>query len=182
MKWVTRDFVHLDRVASPWLIKRYIDPDAVFVFVPWGQEATRPADAIPFALPGAEIGPHDKDGTSFAKLLVKHNLTEPSLISIEKVIAAGVEYALHGYRPGPDETYGQIAAGLLAISEGMMLIEEDDAAIIERSLPFYDALQRYFRAHHLVTAGKLTVPERGGKGPTNETIFLRDLLRADGCR
>src|ERR1700691_2338669 len=64
MKWVTRDFVHLDRVASPWLIKRFIDRDAVFVFVPWGAEERRPADAIPFALPGAEIGPHDQEGTT----------------------------------------------------------------------------------------------------------------------
>ena len=42
MKWVTRDFVHLDRVASPWLIKRFVDRDAIFVFVPWGKEDSRP--------------------------------------------------------------------------------------------------------------------------------------------
>ena len=60
MKWVTRDYVHLDRVACPWLIKRFIDKEAEFVFVPWGEESKRPADAIPFALPGAELGPHDE--------------------------------------------------------------------------------------------------------------------------
>jgi hypothetical protein len=81
MKWVTRDFVHLDRVASPWLIKRFIDRDAVFVFVPWGKEDRRPADAIPFALPGAEIGPHDHEGTTFAKLLKKYRLDDPALHS-----------------------------------------------------------------------------------------------------
>lgn len=57
MKWVTRDYVHLDRVASPWLITRFVDPQAEFVFVPWGAEDQRAADAIPLALPGAELGP-----------------------------------------------------------------------------------------------------------------------------
>ncbi len=178
MKWVTRTFVHLDRVASPWLIKRFIDPEAIFVFVPWGDEDARPHDAIPFALPGAEIGPHDKDGTSFAKFLAKYQLHEPALISIEKVIAAGVDHALHGYRPAPDETYGQIAVGLLAMSEGMMLIHEDDTTIIDRSLPIYDALRTYFTAHHLAAASGLPMPERAGKGPTNETVFLRKLLKS----
>jgi hypothetical protein len=178
MRWVTRTFVHLDRVASPWLIKRFIDPEAIFVFVPWGEEESRPQDAIPFALPGAEIGPHDKDGTSFAKLLLKYRLSEPALTSIEKVIAAGVEYALHGYRPAPDETYGQIAVGLLAISEGMMLINEDDATIIECNLPIYDALRTYFTAHYLAAASNMPMPERAGKGPTNETTFLRNLLKS----
>lgn len=178
MKWVTRDFVHLDRVASPWLIKRFIDPEAIFVFVPWGEEDTRPHDAIPFALPGAEIGPHDKDGTSFAKLLAKYQLIEPALAAIEKVIAAGVGYTLHHYRPTADETYGQIAVGLLAFSEGMMLINEDDATIIERSLPIYDALLTYFTAHQLAALSNKPIPERAGKGPTNETVFLRKLLKS----
>jgi hypothetical protein len=182
MKWVTRDFVHLDRVASPWLIKRFIDPEAIFVFVSWGQEQSRPSDAIPFALPGVEIGPHDENGTTFAKLLAKYGLTDPALISLEKVIAAGVEYALHGYRPGPDEHYGQIAVGLLAISEGMMLLNEDDATIIERSLPIYDALSTYFTAHHLAAVSNMPIPERAGRGPTNETTFLRNLLKTHAGR
>jgi hypothetical protein len=79
MKWVTRDFVHLDRVASPWLIKRFIDRDAVFVFVPWAGEDAAPAVAVPFALPGAEIGPHDAEGSTFAKLLAKYQLDDPAL-------------------------------------------------------------------------------------------------------
>jgi hypothetical protein len=177
MKWVTRDFVHLDRVASPWLIRRFIDRDAVFVFVPWGQEERRPADAIPFALPGAEIGPHDAAGTTFDKLLAKYRLDDPALRSIARVIAAGVDYVLHGYRPAPDETHGQMAVGLLAISEGTMLINEDDAMIIERSLPIYDALHAYFTAHHLAEAKGTPLPAHAGRGPTNETLYLRGLLK-----
>jgi hypothetical protein len=177
MKWVTRDFVHLDRVASPWLIKRFIDRDAVFVFVPWGEEARRPADAIPFALPGAEIGPHDHQGTTFEKLLAKYRLDDPALRSIARVIAAGVDYVLHDYRPAADETHGQMAVGLLAISEGTMLVNEDDTTIIDRSLPIYDALYAYFTAHRLAEAKGLPLPEHGGKGPTNATLYLRGLLK-----
>ena len=69
MKWVTRDFVHLYRVASPWLIQRFVDPEAQFVFVPLGQEDTRPSDAIPFGLPGVELSSHDEHGTTFEKII-----------------------------------------------------------------------------------------------------------------
>ncbi len=180
MKWVTRDFVHLDRVASPWLIRRFIDKDAVFVFVPWGAEEGRPLDAIPFALPGAEIGPHDHEGTTFNKLLKKYGLADPALHSIARVIAAGVHYVLDGYRPGPEDQVGQIAVGLLAVSEGTMLVNIDDAMIIERSLPIYDALYAYFKAHHLAKAKGVPLPEHAGKGPTNPTRYLRGLLKDAG--
>jgi hypothetical protein len=178
MKWVTRDFVHLDRVASLWLVKRFVDPDAVFVFVPWGQEDRRPADAIPLAIPRAELGPHDHDGTTFDKILAKYRLDDPALRAIGRVITAGVEYVLHGYRPPADDTPGQIAVGLLAISEGTMLINEDDAAILERGMPVYDALYGYFRAHQLAAAQGIKMPDHGGRGPTNETLLLRGLLKS----
>jgi hypothetical protein len=177
MKWVTRDFVHLDRVASPWLIKRFIDREAVFVFVPWGGEDRRPVDAIAFALPGAEIGPHDHEGTTFAKLLKKYHLDDPALYSIAHVIAAGVDYVLHDRRPAPDDASGQMAVGLIAVSEGTMLLNEDDATIIERSLPIYDALHAYFTAHRLAEAKGAPLPEPAGRGPTNPTLYLRGLLR-----
>jgi hypothetical protein len=177
MKWVTRDFVHLDRVASPWLIKRFIDREAVFVFVPWGKEDRRPADAIPFALPGAEIGPHDHEGTTFAKLLKKYRLDDAALHSIARIIAAGVDYVLHEYRPALNDAHGQMAVGLLAISEGTMLLNEDDATIIERSLPIYDALHAYFTAHCLAEAKGTPLPEHAGRGPTNQTLYLRGLLK-----
>ena len=177
MKWVTRDFVHLDRVASPWLIKRFVDRDAVFVFVPWGAEERRPADAIPLALPGAELGPHDEAGTTFAKILAKYRLDDPALQSMARVIAAGVDYVLHGYRPAAEDRLGQIAVGLLAISEGTMLVDEDDAAIIARGLPVYDALYAYFKAHHLAEAAGTPLPAHEGKGPTHPTLYLRGLLK-----
>lgn len=178
MKWVTRDFVHLDRVACPWLIKRFIDREAEFVFVPWGEESKRPADAKPFAIPGEPLGPHDAEGTTFSKLAKHYKIDDPSIAEIAKVIHAGVEYVLHGYRPAADERYGQIAVGLLAISEGVLLKNEDDNAIITASLPLYDALYANFRAHQVMKDRGLKLPDSAGRGPTLTTQFLRGMLKA----
>jgi hypothetical protein len=177
MKWVTKDFVHLDRVACPWLIKRFIDQDATFVFVPWGEEHLRPADAIPFAIAGTELGPHDADGTTFDKFLRKYRLDDPALAAIADIIRAGVDFVLHKNRPAADDEHGQMAYGLLAVSEGMMLLKEPDAAIIEASLVVYDALYATFKAHHLVAAGGVKLPPMEGKGPSRPTAFLRELLK-----
>jgi hypothetical protein len=180
MKWVTRDFVHLDRVASPWLIKRFIDRDAVFVFVPWGGEDAAPADAVPFALPGAEIGPHDAEGSTFAKLLTKYQLDDPALHALANIVQAGIDYVLEEVHPETAET--QTALGLLAISEGTMLLEDDDAAIIARGLPVYDALYAYLTAHELARAKGAPLPAHEGLGPTRPTRYLRSLLTEAGKR
>ena len=177
MKWVTRDYVHLDRVASPWLIKRFVDPDAIFMFVPWGAEDPRPADAIPLALPGAELGPHDASGTTFQKILAKYKLADPALQRLGTVIAKGVDYVLHDFRPAAGDTDGQIAVGLLAVAEGMLLLHTDDARVLETSFVVYDALYANFRAHHLAAAQGRTIPEHQGRGPTLPTDFLRQVLR-----
>jgi hypothetical protein len=176
MKWVTRDFVHLDRMASPWLIQRFVDPQAQFVFVPWGQEDTRPSDAIPFGLPGVELGSHDEHGTTFEKILRKYALDDPSLHNIARVIHSGVAQVLHHAQVGPDDRWGQIAAGLLAISEGMMLVHPSDDAILQASFPVYDALYANLRAHALVSQKNLEIPGYQGLGPTLPTRFLRQVL------
>ena len=180
MKWVTRDFVHLDRVASPWLIARFIDRDAVFVFVPWGGEDAAPDDAIPLALPGAELGPHDADGSTFAKLLAKYRLDDPALHALARIVQAGIDYVLADEQPHTLEA--QTALGLLAISEGTMLLEDDDAAIIARSLPVYDALYTYLTAHELARANGAPLPAHEGLGPTQPTRYLRTLLTDAGKR
>ena len=181
MKWVTRDFVHLDRVATPWLIRRFVDPQAEFAFVPWGAEDRAPADAIPFALPGAELGPHDADGSTFLKLMRRYDLGgDPALEAMARVVQAGIDYVLHDVVPETPET--QAALGLLAISEGTMLIEHDDAAIIERSVPTYDALYAYYTAHALARAAGTPLPAHEGQGPTRPTRYLRELLSATGKR
>jgi hypothetical protein len=176
MKWVTRDFVHLDRVATPWLIKRFVDHEAEFVFVPWGEEDQRPDDAIPLALPGAELGPHDEKGTTFRKVMTKYDLRDPALEAIAKVIHCGVDYVLHDFRPATDDVHGQVAVGLLNIAEGFLVIHRTDGDILAASFPLYDALYANFTVHHLIETKGVALPPHAGKGPTAPTMFLRKIF------
>ena len=147
MKWATTNNVHFDRVASPWLIKRFIDPNAEFFFVARGQEDKRPNDAIPFAIPGAKLGPHDENGPTFLKILKEYKLQDPALDLMAKVVDLGVNYVLHGFRPAADDKYGQIAVGYVAFSDGMILHKRTDPERLEASYVAYDALYALFKAN-----------------------------------
>ncbi len=81
MNWITRSHVHVDRVACPWLISRFIDSQAEFLFVPANQieQAAKEADAIPFDAPGVELGHHD-GRCSFESIILEYDLTDPALL------------------------------------------------------------------------------------------------------
>ncbi len=178
MKWVTRNYVHLDRVACPWLITRFVDEGASFLFVPWDRQQEYPKDAIPFGITGVELGPHDAEGTTFDKILKKYSLVDTALEEIAKIIRGGVNYTLHQYRPPADDRYGQMAVGILAVSEGMMLRCATDDEILERSFPLYDALYANFKAHATLAERGLTPPKATpATGPGPKTEFLRGLLK-----
>ena len=106
MKWVTRDHVHMDRVASPWLIRRFIDPSAEFIFVPFARTRTSPIDfvlppdAIAFGIPGSELGPHDEHGSTFRKLLRKYSLDDAALEFMARIIESGVHHVFHHHDSG----------------------------------------------------------------------------------
>lgn len=138
MKWVTRKTVHLDRVASPWLITRFVDAEADFLFVdpsrPW------PVDAIPFALPGAELGMHDHDGTTFEKILRRYGLDSPVLADMAAIIGAAVRHVLQEDQSGVADAVLAEGIALALISEGLMLQRVDDHAIIAASMELYDSL------------------------------------------
>ncbi|WP_328687802.1 chromate resistance protein [Streptomyces phaeochromogenes] len=142
MRWVTRTDVHLDRVASPWLILRFIDPEAEFVFIdpdgPW------PTDAVSFAMPGAEIGIHDEDGTTFDKLLARYELTDPVLLDIADGVRAGVHQVLGGDLGDLSAESVSLGFGLLALAEGTMLRHPSDQRNLDHSMEIYDALYAYF--------------------------------------
>ncbi|MEZ0366054.1 chromate resistance protein ChrB domain-containing protein [Mycobacterium sp. pUA109] len=160
MKWVTRENVHLDRVASPWLIKRFIDPDAEFVFIdpdaaPW------PTDAIPFALPGAELGMHDSDGTTFDKILRKYQLDTPELLEMADVIRAAVRHVLGEDQQGSSAWAIHDGITLSMISEGTMLRRNGDHVILDASMELYDSLFAFFWARSVdPRVGKETFWER----------------------
>jgi len=181
MKWVTRQYLHLDRVATPWLIVRFIDPDAEFTFVPWKEEHLAPADAIGFAIPGAELGSHDHDGTTFAKVMRKYKLVDPALDRMAEVIEAGVAYVLEDYRPPAADHAGQTAVGLLAFAEGVFLTHQSDLGILAASFPVYDALYANFKVLELLKSKKMEMPnDHDGRGPSKMFEGLRRLYNEGG--
>lgn len=145
MKWVTRENVHLDRVASPWLIKRFVDPNAEFVFID-PDETPWPTDAVPFALPGAELGMHDGDGTTFDKILRKYQLDATELREMADVIRAAVHHVLGEDQQGSSASVINDGIALAMISEGMMLRRTDDHVILDTSIELYDSLFAFFWA------------------------------------
>jgi len=174
MKWITRDHVHMDRVASPWLIRRFIDPEAEFLFVPLAKTLGKvldpsvvlPADAIPFALPGAEIGPHDENGSTFRKLIKKYALQDRALELMASIVDSGVEHVFHHHEPGYSAARlkSPEGIGLDAFSIGMMYATRDDLDNLARSTVLYDALYDYCNGKLLEAErpelGRLPIPER----------------------
>ena len=134
MKWVTRKNANVDRVACPWLIRRFIDKDAEFLFVP-GEEVADVAQregAIPYDVKGAELG-HVDGRCSFESIIVKYKLTDPALQRLARIV--------HGADVAADIDIVPEAAGLKAIAHGFGLAHgENDLEKIRLETPMYDAL------------------------------------------
>ena len=140
MKWITREHVKVDRVACPWLIKKFVDPGAEFYFVSADQvisEATR-LSATPFDVPGVELGHHGKE-CSFDAILKKYNLTaDPALRLLGKIVNGADTDNTLWHQPE--------AAGLNAIAEGFRLLNfRNDHEINAAEWIVYDALYAYCR-------------------------------------
>jgi len=138
MLWVTRSHVHVDRVACPWLIRRFVDSEAQFLFVPKSQidKVAQETGAIAFDAPGVELG-HHNGNCSFETIIEKYELTDPGLLRLAKIVhAADIAADLH-----TDE----MAPGLEAIATGFSLILPDDRANLEKQFVVYDALYAWCR-------------------------------------
>ena len=138
MKWVTRSHVHVDRVACPWLITRFVDSEAEFIYAAKNrvEQVVKETGAIPYDVPNVELG--HKDGKcSFESIIEKFDLTDPALLRLAKIVhAADIESELHT---------DPIAAGLEAIATGFSLRFPDDLENLERQLEVYDALYAWCR-------------------------------------
>ncbi|MBI5001705.1 MAG: chromate resistance protein [Euryarchaeota archaeon] len=132
MKWVTREHVHVDRTAIPWMVKRFIDPRAEFLFVPVEKidEVVKKENAIPYDAPGVELG-HKGEKCSFDAIIVKHKLTDPALLGVAKIV--------RGADTGKPELAPE-APGLDSIMTGMSIVAKDDFEAIKNAAPVYDAL------------------------------------------
>ncbi len=137
MKWVTRSHIHVDRVACPWLIRRFVDSQAEFLFVPKGQveETARREGATPFDVPGAELG-HRGEECSFDAIIRKYELTDKALLRLARIVRAA-----DTGKPESDP----LAAGLEAIASGFGVRFPDDAENLRRQFEVYDALYAWCR-------------------------------------
>ena len=139
MKWVTRERPKVDRVACPWLIKRFVDPDADFLFVPADRvlAVAEREGATPYDVEGAELG-HRGEECSFDAIVRKYDLArdDPALARLA-LIVRGADTAAHDLTPE--------SRGLLAIAQGFSLAYDDDHAQLAAELPVYDALYAWCR-------------------------------------
>ncbi len=137
MKWVTRSHVHVDRVACPWLITRFVDSDAEFIFAPTSRisEIIQSQGAIPFDAPGVELGHHDGK-CSFETIIEKYGLKDRALLRLARIVHCADTDAL------ADDP---IAAGLEAIAVGYSLRFPDDHENLARQFEVYDALYAWCR-------------------------------------
>jgi len=139
MKWITRERPQIDRIACPWLIKRFIDPAAEIIYVPSDVvvQQAKELNAIPFDVPDVEYT-HYKDKCTFDYFIEKHQIDDPALKKIA-VIVRGADTDRHDL--------ASQAAGLLAISAGLAYNIENDRQLLETGIIIYDAL--YSWAKHL---------------------------------
>jgi hypothetical protein len=138
MKWITRSHVHVDRIACPWLIVRFIDSDAEFFFVPKSQveRVSQETGAIPFDAPGVELGHHDGK-CSFETIIETYGLTDKALLRLAKIVhSADIEESRQA---------DPIAPGLEAIAVGYSLRFPDDLENLDRQFEVYDALYAWCR-------------------------------------
>jgi hypothetical protein len=138
MKWITRSHVHVDRVACPWLISRFVDSEAEFLYVPASQieKVAKETGAIPFDAPGVELG--HKDGRcSFESIIATYELKDAALLRMAKVI--------HAADVASDIDTDPLARGLEALAVGYSLRFPDDAENLAHQFEVYDALYAWCR-------------------------------------
>ncbi|RJS78979.1 chromate resistance protein [Candidatus Bathyarchaeota archaeon] len=135
MKWVTREFVHVDRTACPWLIKKFIDPEAEFIFVPTEkiEEVAKNQGAIPFDAPGVKLG-HHNGKCSFETIIEEYKLEDPVLHELAKIVHSA---------DTRDKELAPEGIGLDAIMTGARFNAKDDFEAVEKAVYVYDALYSY---------------------------------------
>lgn len=155
MKWITREKPKIDRIACPWLIKRFIDPDGEILYAPYSEvlEKAKTLNAIPFDLPGVEYS-HYEDQCTFDYFLKKHQLKDPALHRIAAIVR-GADTDRHDFAPQ--------AAGLEAIFSGLAYNSKDDHELLELGMMIYDGL--YSWATHLFKK------KHGQEGPVEQLLL-----------
>lgn len=138
MRWATRASIHIDRSASAWLIRRFIDHEAEFVFVTRPEHL--PTGAVPFDMRGVEFGHHGSDCT-FETLLRRHDLADPVLWRLAEIVhEADIDDARFDAPEAP---------GLDTVLRGLSMVA-DDHRVLELTGPLFDGLYEFFRRELLL--------------------------------
>ena len=132
MKWITCEKIKVDRVACPWLIRKFIDPAAEFVFLPRNTDWAKVENGIVFDVPNCHLGHHGED-VSFNAFLKKYGLSDPALILLGEIVRAADSYPSNPHPAGE---------GLRWIAHGFSALGLTDPEILEREFIVYDALYR----------------------------------------
>jgi len=132
MKWITREKPKIDRIACPWLIKRFIDGEAEFIYVPKEQvfDKATELNAIPYDIPGAEYSHYNEECT-FDYIIKKHAITDPALLQIALIVRGADTDNFH---------LAPQSSGLWAISAGLSYNYANDLEMLETGMKIYDAL------------------------------------------
>jgi len=138
MKWVTRERPKIDRIACPWLIARFIDPEAQFLYVRAAavMKMARETGATPFDVPDVEYG-HHGEKCSFDAFLERYRLTDPALLRLAEIV--------RGADTGRPDLTAQ-SPGLLAVSQGLSAVFTDDHEMLLHGMVVYDALYAWCQA------------------------------------
>lgn len=136
MRWVTRLFAKVDRIACPWLIKKFVDPSAEFVFLPPETDWDAVADGVVFDVPRCELGHHGAE-CSFDAIMKKYQLADPALVELAKIVRSA---------DTADRSWAAEGAGLEAIADGFRRIARDDHDNMALQFPVYDALYAHCQA------------------------------------
>ena len=138
MKWVTREHPKTDRIACPWLIRKFVDPDAEIVYLAKDEVLAyaEREDAISFDAPGAKYT-HRDGMCSFETLIAAYKIDDPAVALMARVV--------HGADISEDRDAAPQSAGLEAIADGFALLDIDDQRQLSLELPVYDALYAWAR-------------------------------------
>ena len=138
-KWITRERPKIDRIACPWLVRRFVDPLAEFLYAPTDRVFAVAAEtgAVPYDIPGAEPFSHHGEMCSFDAFIAAYDLNDPALLELARIVR-GADTARLDLTPQ--------SAGLLAVSLGLGANFSDDGALLEQGMVVYDALYAWCRS------------------------------------
>ena len=168
MKWVTREYVHVDRTACPWLIRKFIDPQAEFIFVPVEkiEDAARSQGAIPFDAPEVKLGHHDGK-CSFETIIEEYKLKDPVLKELAKIVHSA---------DTRDTQLAPEGIGLSAVMTGARFNVKDDFEAVDKAAYVYDALYSYSKFKLLRQKYK---DQLGKMNRKQQREFLRSRMREE---